>query len=186
MTRTYDFAALCDALDRVAHDDWRRFLRERLDAHDDHAVLDGLARAGWRLAWDDARSPAFRQAETDAGGADLSWSIGAVVSPKGVLRAVRWEGSVFRAGLNPGDRLVSVGGSPFSEEALEAAIRGAADVPVALVAETASGTREVRLDYRGTLRYPHLERIAGTPDRLSALLATRAVSRKSTETPQPR
>jgi hypothetical protein len=33
--------------------------------------------------------------------------------------------------------------------------------------------RDVTIDYHGGLRYPHLERIAGTPDRLSALLNPR-------------
>jgi hypothetical protein len=31
--------------------------------------------------------------------------------------------------------------------------------------------RTVRLDYREGLKYPHLERIAGTQDRLSKILA---------------
>jgi hypothetical protein len=33
--------------------------------------------------------------------------------------------------------------------------------------------RTVGIDYHGGLRYPHLERIEGTPDRLSAIFAPR-------------
>jgi hypothetical protein len=31
----------------------------------------------------------------------------------------------------------------------------------------------VAIDYRGGLRYPHLERIKGTPDRLAEIFAPR-------------
>jgi len=34
--------------------------------------------------------------------------------------------------------------------------------------------RSVKIDWRGGLRYPTLERIEGTPDRLSALYAPRS------------
>jgi hypothetical protein len=33
--------------------------------------------------------------------------------------------------------------------------------------------RTVSIDYHGGLRYPHLQRIEGTPDRLSAIFAPR-------------
>jgi hypothetical protein len=38
--------------------------------------------------------------------------------------------------------------------------------------------RTVRLDYHGGLRYPHLERVEQTPDRLSAILAARVPPQK--------
>jgi hypothetical protein len=33
--------------------------------------------------------------------------------------------------------------------------------------------RTFRIDYRDGLKYPHLERINGTPDRLTAILSAR-------------
>ncbi len=171
VTRTYNFADLCTALDGVAHADWDAFLREHLETHDTRVVLQGLARAGWRLAWSDSPSPVYLQAEIDTGGSDLSWSIGAVVTVKGVLRSVRWQASAFRAGLVPGEQLAAVNGQPFTVDALKAAIRDSASVPVVLDVVGSSGTQHIQLDYRGPLRYPRLERIEGTPDRLGALLA---------------
>jgi len=171
VTRTYTFADLCKALDRVAHADWSAILHHHLDSHDDQSVLEGLARSGWRLAWNDTPSQAYQQAEADTGGSDLSWSIGAIVTDKGSLRSVRWDGSAFRAGLVPGDKLVSVNGQPFTLEALKSAIQSSTSAPVELVAQTQAGRQTVRLDYRGPLRYPRLERINGTQDRLGELLA---------------
>ena len=173
VTRTYTFEDLCRALDDVAHADWAAFLRARLDAHDDQFATQGLARAGWRLAWDDKPSPAYLQAEADAGGSDLSWSIGAIVTDKGVLRSVRYNGATFNAGLVPGDKLVSVEGRPFDVAALKSAIDGSAKRPIQFEVESGTASRSVRLDYSGGLRYPHLERIEGTADRLRVLYSAK-------------
>jgi hypothetical protein len=43
--------------------------------------------------------------------------------------------------------------------------------PIVLLVNSFDHISEVRLDYHEGLRYPHLERIAGTPDRLSLILA---------------
>ena len=174
VTATYTFDDICRELNAVAPEDWRAFLRRKLDSHADDDALRGLARAGWRLVYDELASPAFRQNEADLGGADLSYSIGAVVAKNGALRSVRWNASAFRAGLNPGARIVSVDGRPFGADVLEAAIRASATTPIELEVATDAGNETVRLDYRGPLRYPHLERVPGTPDRLGALLAPRA------------
>ena len=173
VTVTYAFDELCRALDGVAAGDWATFLRDKLDAHANDDALRGLARAGWRLAYDVVASPAFRQNEIDVGGADRSYSIGAVVTQAGVLRSLRWDASVFRAGLNPGARIVSVNGRPFGADVLEAAIRASSTTPIELEVAAEAGNETVRLDYRGPLRYPHLERVPGTVDRLGALLAAR-------------
>ena len=44
---------------------------------------------------------------------------------------------------------------------------------VALLVKRGDLYSSITLDYRGGLRYPKLERVAGTPDHLSALLAPR-------------
>ena len=174
VARTYTFGQLCDALGRTAPADWRAILRHPLDSHDGDDLLRGLQNSGWRLAWTDTPTPAFEQAELDAGGADLSYSIGAVVDAKGALRSVRWNGSAFRAGLNPGLRIVSVNGRPFGIDILKTAIQGSATVPLDLLVAAPGGDQAHRLDYRGPLRYPRLERVVGVPDRLDALLAPAA------------
>jgi hypothetical protein len=54
-----------------------------------------------------------------------------------------------------------------------AAIQSAESEPLNIRIDVNGNKRVVNIDYRGGLRYPHLERIAGAPDRLSALLDAR-------------
>jgi hypothetical protein len=56
------------------------------------------------------------------------------------------------------------------KEAITAAKTGA---PLSLIVKTGDHFRTVQIDYRGGLRYPKLERIPNSPDRLSAIYAAR-------------
>src|ERR1041385_2549976 len=48
---TYTFDDVVTTLNAVSPYDWKSFLRERLDGNGPEAPLDGLARAGWRVAY---------------------------------------------------------------------------------------------------------------------------------------
>ena len=82
------------------------------------------------------------------------------------------DGPAFRAGLNPGMRLVGVNGQPFS---LAGRSRAVAETPSASMSLDRFRLRTAhdpdRL-LRG-LRYPWLERLPNRPDRLSPLLSSR-------------
>ncbi len=172
-TTTYTFRDVCAALDAVAPDDWAAFLRRHLDTHVDTEATAGLARAGWRLVYDTTASETFRQDEAEAGVRNLDYSIGLQVRANGGVRSVVWGGPAFAAGLAPGARITAVAGRPFSGAAVEAAVRTSAGAPLALTVEAGGRTRVLAIPYRGTLRYPRLERIPDAPDRLSPLLAAR-------------
>ncbi|HTL13774.1 MAG TPA: peptidase M61, partial [Thermomonas sp.] len=59
-------------------------------------------------------------------------------------------------------------------EALEDAVKAAKDgAPIELLVKEFDRYRTVRIDYRGGLRYPHLERIPGKPDYLTPILTAR-------------
>ena len=170
----YTFEQLCAALNRVAPYDWAGFLRERLETHDDAHLLDGLARSGYRLAWRDTPTDTFVQEEAGNGAADLSYSIGMSIDEKGLVRGMSWQGPAFRAGLSLGSQVTAMNGQPFSLDALKAAVRVAADAPLVLEFKQDGLVRQAQIAYRGTLRYPHLERIPGSRDRLGELLAPRS------------
>lgn len=170
---TYTFQDVCAALDAVAANDWAGFLRHHLDTHDDAEVMAGLARAGWRLVYTDTPSETFRQDEADAGVSNLDYSIGLQVQPDGVVSSVAWEGPAFKAGLAPDARIKAVNGKPFSLAAVNAAVKLAGSTPVTLTFVNDDHSQTVPLTYRGSLRYPSLQRIPGTPDRLSRLLEPR-------------
>jgi hypothetical protein len=69
-----------------------------------------------------------------------------------------------------------VNGRSYKPEWLRDAITEAkaSGLPIYLLVKTGDMYRTVRVAYRGGLRYPTLERIPGTPDRLSELLAPRS------------
>jgi predicted metalloprotease with PDZ domain len=172
-TRTYTFHDVCAALNMIAPDDWAAFLDRHLHTHSTDEALAGLARAGWKLVYTDVPTAAFRQNEAEAGVTDLDDSIGLEIDADGRVQSVQWDGPAFRAGLSPGTRVVRVDGQAFSTRALLDAVRASVSKPLRIGIDSDGSTRTAVISYRGGLRYPHLEPIAGTPDRLSALLGRR-------------
>ena len=172
--RTYDFDEVVRALNAVQPYDWASFLRQRLDGHGPGAPLDGLARGGYRLTFTDTPSDYQRNAEALRKITDLTFSIGVAIGRDGALTQVIWDSAAFKAGLTEGGQIVAVNGEAFDPDELKDAIKAAAKGgAIDLLVRTKDEYRTVRLDYRGGLRYPHLERISGTPARLDDILAPR-------------
>ena len=71
-----------------------------------------------------------------------------------------------------GATLVAVDGLAYDEDRLKDAIK--ARRPFELLVKTGDHVRPVRIDYAGGLRYPRLERLAGSPARLDAILTPRS------------
>ena len=176
--RTYTFDEVVATLNAVQPHDWAGFLRQRLDSHGPGAPLDGLARSGWKLVWRDTESPFAKQAPGWGGQprwADFRWSLGLMVAKDGQLKAVGWNSPAFQAGLAPGLTLVAVNLQAYSADRLAEAVRANREgkAPIQLLLKEGDQYRQVSLDWRGGLRYPALERIEGTPDRLGQLYAPR-------------
>ncbi len=172
---TYTFDDVVAALGRVHAHDWAQFLRLRLDSHAPASPLDGLTRAGWRLAWADTPSRQWETNEADWRFSDFSHSLGFVMNHDGKLSDVVWEGVAFKAGLAPGTTLVAVNQMAYKAEGLKDAIRANRDgrTPIELLLRDGDRFFSVRIDWRGGLRYPKLERIDGRADRLATLFAAR-------------
>ena len=171
---TYTFDDVVKALNGVLAHDWAGFLRERLDNHE-KAPLDGLARGGWKLVYTETPSEFFKAEEADAKRTHLNHSIGlSVDNGSGKVTTVNWDSPAWRAGVAPGATLVAVNLRAFKPEVLKDAITAAKDGrALELLLKEGDNYRIVRIDYRGGLRYPKLERLPGTEDRLSKLLAPR-------------
>ena len=171
----YTFDDVVRELNRVQTNDWVTFLRQRLDGHDTSTLAAGLRRAGWQLAFSEQPSDYFKTLEAKDKQADFWYSLGLIVGEENKLQAVRWEGPAFQAGLTKGATLVAVNGRAYKAELLKEAITEAkaGPRPMALLVKRGDRYDTLAIDYRGGLRYPKLERIAGTPDHLGALLAPR-------------
>ncbi|HZV65526.1 MAG TPA: peptidase M61, partial [Telluria sp.] len=167
----YTFDDLVRALNGVQAYDWRTFLRSRLDGHGPGAPLDGLARAGWKLVYTDTPTDYLKAAEERSKMSDFSYSLGFAVKPDGSIEAVQWDSVGFRAGLAANASIVAVNNRAFKPEVLKAAVKAAKDskTPIELLVKKGQAYRVVSLDYHDGLRYPRLERIPNTPDRLEAI-----------------
>lgn len=170
---TYSFQDVCDTLNTIAPADWKSFLNQHLFTHAASDAIAGLKRAGWQLTYTSIPTETFLQDEADAGVINLDDSIGAEFRRDGRVRSVTWNGPAFRAGLSPDIHVVGVNGQPFSSSVALSAIADSASAPIRLTLQNGEMHRDVIVPYTGPLRYPHLERIPNTPDRLTSLLAPR-------------
>lgn len=162
---TYTFDDVVAGLKAESPEDWQHFLRSRLDRTGGGAPLDGLARAGWNLVFTKEKTGIIRSMESLYKNASFEFSLGFVLGEENTLARVAWGSPAFKAGLAKGLKIIAVNGLAMEGgEDLERALKLAA--PIELLVQDGRHFRTVRIDYRGGPRYPHLERIAATPDRL--------------------
>lgn len=169
----YTFDDVVATLDGIVADDWATFLRDRLDGK--APLTGGIEASGWKLVYKDKPNDYAKAAQGEYGGNDFVYSLGFNVGKDGLVGGVRWDSPAFKAGIGPGMTPVAVNGRAFTGELLEDAIKAAKEskAPIELLVKDFDRYRTIRLDYFEGLRYPHLERIEGTADRLSAILAPR-------------
>jgi predicted metalloprotease with PDZ domain len=172
--RPYTLDDVVATLNDVAPADWRGFFEGRLHTLSPDAPLQGIEAAGWKLAYGPERTAYQRAYDARRKQLDLRASIGLVVDPSdGKLIDVVPDSPAFRAGLGPAMHLVAVNGRKFSEEGLRTAVARTGAEKLELLVENAETFKSYPVEYAGGARYPHLERIAGRPDVLAAILAAR-------------
>ncbi|MRX08231.1 peptidase M61 [Pseudoduganella sp. FT25W] len=172
VAKPYTFDDVVKALNAVQPYEWAKFLRTRLDGHGPGAPLDGLARAGWKLVYAEKPTDFLKAQEDLSKSANFQYSLGFSVGSEGKLEAFQWEGVGFKAGLSGNTTLLAVNGRAYKPELLRAAVTAAktSKEPINLLVKKGALYQTVALDYHGGLKYPRLERIDGTPDRLEAIL----------------
>ena len=110
---------------------------------------------------------------------DFVYSVGRRRNKASRITSGGWSSLAFQQGLTAGWEVVAVNDRAASEEAIKEAITAAKDggPAITLIVKRDDRFRTVTFDYRDGLRYPHLERIEGTPDRLSDILSARRDTR---------
>jgi predicted metalloprotease with PDZ domain len=174
-TETYTFDDVVHALNQVVPYDWAGFLRERLDSKKPTAPLNGLTQGGWKLVYTSEASAMEKSADARRKSSDYSYSLGFSIAKDGTIESVLWGSPAFKAGIARGAKLLAVDNiaaedSGVLDDAIIAAASGGKP-PITLLLRNGRYYRTVQIDYHGGLRYPHLQRIAGTPDRLDDILA---------------
>jgi predicted metalloprotease with PDZ domain len=172
---TYTFDDVARTLNAVEPHDWAKFLRARLDAVGGEAPLDGIARGGYRLVYNDTPSDLFKASEARRRTTDLTYSLGLVIGREARIADVMWEGPAFKAGLTVGTQIVAVNGYAFDADRLKTIVKNskAARDAIEFIVKNGDRYRNVRVDYHDGLRYPHLERVPATEARLDAILAAK-------------
>jgi predicted metalloprotease with PDZ domain len=173
----YTFDDVVAALNSVVANDWRSFLRSRLDGHGPGAPMDGITRGGWTLTFTDTPSVFTKNNEEANKYIELTHSLGLRVSTRdaGQISEVTWDRPAFKAGLVQGDTIVAVNGHAFKADVLKDAVKSAkgGSTPIELILKNGDRYRTVRIPYYDGLRYPQLERVENTEDRLGAILTPR-------------
>jgi predicted metalloprotease with PDZ domain len=173
----YRFEDVVAALQAVQPNDWRAFLRQRLDSHTVGAPLGGIERGGWKLVYTDTPSAKFKSAEKARKVSDRRNSLGILLSTenKGAIIDVIWGSPAFDAGIVPGMTLVAVNGEGASPAGLDAAIGDAmkSHKPIEVLVKNTNTYSTLRIAYFGGQQYPHLTRIDTAPDRIADIIKAR-------------
>ena len=174
--RGYTFEEVVEALNAVHPMDWSGWLRARLDAvgPDAEAPLGGIERGGYRLVYVEEPN-AIEKAVNPGWANDFQDTLGFSLTSANRITGVRWGSPAFEQGLGVGWDLIAVNDSAPSAEALRDAITAAkgGTEPIRLVVRNGDRVRTIPFAWHEGLRYPRLERVAGTPDRLGDILAPR-------------
>ncbi|MGA2905081.1 MAG: peptidase M61 [Candidatus Korobacteraceae bacterium] len=172
ITKTYTFDDLVAALNTVQPYDWAGFLRTRVYDLAPQTPENGFTQGGYRLVYNDSQ-PEWMKHQGSSRGTSFATSLGFAIDKESKLDNVWWNSLAFKAGITPDMQLEAVNDQKFSAEKLREAILAAekSKQPIKLLLKREDEFVTVMLDYHGGMRYPHLERVEGTPDRLDAILA---------------
>ena len=168
VVKPYTFDDVVAALNDVVANDWGTFLRQRIRSTTS-APLGGLETSGWRVVYNDTPNAAIEDEAKRNKSADYTNTLGFSVTESGRVRDVIPGSLAARAGMSPGSQLIAINSRRYTAEALKNAVRDSATAtaPIQVIFEEGDFINTGSLDYRGGLRYPHLERIPSSPDWLS-------------------
>ena len=173
--KPYTFEDVVAGLNGVVAHDWKAFLEKRLRTPGAEPPLDGLTRGGWKLTYTDKPSDLLAARDADHKSTDLTASVGLVLGEDGKVGDVTPAGPADKAGVGPGMKVVAVNGRRLTAERLRQAVAATArGMPLKLLLENNEYFETVTLDYSGGERYPHLERVADSPDRVGDIFRPRA------------
>ena len=167
--KTYDFNDVVAGLNALQPYDWAGFLNQRLHSTSPRAPLGGIENAGWKLTYDGVRSDFWKAYEDRRKFSDLTYSIGIQVKEDGTIQDVKFGGPAQKAGVTPAVKVIAVNGRQFTATVIRDAL--AARKPVDLLVKDGEFYKTLQVDYTGGERYPHLARVDGKPDLLTAIVS---------------
>ncbi len=176
-------------LNQVYPHDWARLIDQRINTPGQPAPLKGIELGGYKLVWKEEPNPFFKGAMADAKALNLTHSIGLTLDKDAKVTATLWDGPAFKAGIVSGSTVLAVNGIGYTPDELKSAITAAkTGAPLELLTKRGDRFITYKLDYKGGLRWPWLERAApGTaPTGLDLLLVPKRPLPKATAKPKGR
>jgi predicted metalloprotease with PDZ domain len=159
------------SLAEVCPYDWHTFFETRIYEVNNKPPTDGIEAAGWRLIYNDVPN---NESPYPGGshGYDAWYSIGLSMGKDSTVDDVLPGSPAYEAGLGPHMSILAVDGRPYSSDALNEAIAHPKDGRITLVVRNFDTVESLDVQYAGGVRRPHLDRIEGTHDYLSDILAS--------------
>ncbi len=173
ITKPYTRTDIESLLNDVQPYDWHAFFERYVYSVSPHPPSGDLARAGWRLVWSEDSNAFIEAGEAMRHYDDESFGVGLFLDDTGKILSVRQGSAAWNAGLGPNMTILAVGNQAFSPKVLHYVLREAthASGTIPFVVQQDGWVNTYELNYHGGLRYPHLERIPGTPDMLAQIMA---------------
>ncbi len=174
--KPYQFEDIVHALNDVVAHDWQGFLTQRVMRVNPEPPLDGLHRAGWKLAYSTERGELQKANEGISKALDEASSIGLLVGEDGTVSDVVQGKAADKAGLGPHMKIVAINGRRFSGDRLREAIAATkgSEEKLELLVESNDYFKTFALEYTEGAKYPRLERDTAHPDLLEAIFKPRA------------
>jgi predicted metalloprotease with PDZ domain len=169
--KTYTRADVIAAFNAVQPYDWATFFKQHIDVVTPHPP-DFLSGSGYQLVYTATPSALDKLMAGQRRGISTRFSLGFSATADGTVVDVVSGSPAYQAQIGPGDKIVAVnmraltGGQEQIDDALKAAQHGS---KIQLLLSGGQVYRTVTIDYRGGPRYPHLQRVAGTPDVLGEI-----------------
>jgi len=178
VTVPYTLEDLVKALNSVQPFDWAGFFRTRVYEVKPKVPENGFTQGGYRLVYND-NEPEWLKKSENTRGVSFATSLGFSMKSEmgsdshGGLDNVWWDSPAFKAGITPDMQLQAVNDQKYTAALLRETILSAekSKEPIKLLLKRGDEFVTVSLDYHNGMRYPHLERVEATPDRLDAILA---------------
>jgi len=177
ITVPFTLVDLVKSLNAVQPFDWAGFFRARVYEVNPKVPENGFTQGGYRLVYNDTEPEWLKKSES-VRGASFATSLGFSVRSEsadshGSLDSVAWDSLAFKAGILPDMQLQAVNDQKYTPAGLRETILAAENSkePIKLLFKRGDEFVTISLDYHGGMRYPHLERVETTADRLDVIFA---------------
>jgi predicted metalloprotease with PDZ domain len=161
------------SLSAICPFDWHTFFETRVYQVNSKPPTEGLEAAGWRLVYNATPNNEPFYADLLPMSYSGDYSIGISVRKDGTIFDVIAGTPAYDAGLGPNMTILAVDGRAYSADALNESIARPKNGRISVIVRNFDSVETHEIQYAGGVRYPHLERIPGSHDYLSEILAPR-------------